>query len=749
MGPRESPGVAVKRSKTDLELLRLRHDVESRKKVSGPLLARAFVLLLNVLIGVVVWKVLEHRGESPNLEQVRRLARWAASRGVALVPSWLRLPSLPVFVSVSVSKIWKIVEITKVTQMAKMLKIPAIPTVTPTVVNFIHVHTLRVSHIVDVEVLKAAFLTSSIVGFLGTARYHHNRKVKNEKNQRLALIPGKLGTQYLLHNIPRWLSFSDVEKTEWLNRLISQAWPYYDKAICDEIRSQVEPMLDEYRPSFIKKIFFSKLTFGDSPFRIEGILVHDQDPDDPNKSIEFEVSFRWSGDANIHLAIDLQGGGVITRMVPKVTDLAVSGCARILLSPLVPEIPGFAAATVALMRPPEVKFRLDFGRAFGGSLSANAVVNWLDPFLRETMRSMLVWPRRIVVPLHEMTPEETSRLYMVSRGALEVTVKRGWDLPKADLILGQMDPKLQLFVDPLGVNERTSKKSNTLTPEWDETYWLLVQEPDDQFLHVTLLDVDTVNVMELFRMNIIKGAANILGSERPVARGKLPLGGLADSPGIKTAIELPLGDEDFSNPAGCGVGKGVIALDATYWPFEVISGHAHEPIGALLITLFKVSNAPMGDLVTRSSDVYAVFTCGPNKKTSSSVSGCDVQWENAKFEMYKVHRTSTLRVELFDADLLGWDRKLGEVKISIEDVSMAVMGDVTSSYEVTVADGLSVPNQDATTTVTLRLQFVPFKNFFEREKEQRERRKKKRTRQAKEDARARREALMRVDTFDG
>ena len=533
-------------------------------------------------------------------------------------------------------------------------------------------------------------------------------------------------------------------------------------------------MLEEYRPSFIKKIFFAKLTFGDSPFRIEGIKVHDQDPSDPVKSIEFEVSFRWSGDANIHLAIDLQGGGMMTRMVPKVADLAVSGCARILLSPLVPEIPGFAAATVALMRPPEVKFRLDFGRAFGGSLSAKAVVNWLDPFLRETLRAMLVWPRRIVVPLLEMTPEETSRLYMVSRGALEVTVKRGWDLPKTDLILGQCDPKLQLYVDPLGVNERTSKKSNTLTPEWYETCWLMVQEPDDQFLHVTLLDVDTVNVMELFRMNVIKGAANVLGSEQSIARGKLPLGELADSPGVKTSVELQLGDEDFSNPAGCGVGKGVIGLDLTYWPLEVISGHAHEPVGALLITLFKVDNAPIGDPLLRSSNVYVVFSCvsrpktktqGNAKdeddrvslaelskqkpKTSATVNGLNVEWTNAKFEFYKISRMSTLKVELFDSDVIGWDRKLGEAEISIEDVSTATMGDVTRTYEVQVPEGLAVADPDAKTTVTLRLQFVPFKNLLGRAKEQRERRKKKVREGVRERSEAQRESLVRIDTFDG
>ena len=50
-------------------------------------------------------------------------------------------------------------------------------------------------------------------------------------------------------------------------------------------------------------------------------------------------------------------------------------------------------------------FRLDFGKAFGGSFSAKAIRLWLDPFIRETLTNMIVWPNRLVVP---MLPEEAT-----------------------------------------------------------------------------------------------------------------------------------------------------------------------------------------------------------------------------------------------------------------------------------------------------------------------------------------------------
>ena len=50
-------------------------------------------------------------------------------------------------------------------------------------------------------------------------------------------------------------------------------------------------------------------------------------------------------------------------------------------------------------KPPQIKFKLDFGKALGSGYTAKAVRLWLDPFLRETLADLIVWPNRIVVPI--------------------------------------------------------------------------------------------------------------------------------------------------------------------------------------------------------------------------------------------------------------------------------------------------------------------------------------------------------------
>ncbi|GFP95988.1 synaptotagmin-3 [Phtheirospermum japonicum] len=46
--------------------------------------------------------------------------------------------------------------------------------------------------------------------------------------------------------IPLWVKSPDYDRVDWLNKFISDMWPFLDKAICSIIRSTAEPMFAEY-----------------------------------------------------------------------------------------------------------------------------------------------------------------------------------------------------------------------------------------------------------------------------------------------------------------------------------------------------------------------------------------------------------------------------------------------------------------------------------------------------------------------
>ena len=55
--------------------------------------------------------------------------------------------------------------------------------------------------------------------------------------------------------------------------------------------------------------------------------------------------------------------------------------------------------------PPIVRFKLDLGTELGEDTMVSQIVQaWVDPFLRDFIATMLVWPYRLVIPVHEEGP---------------------------------------------------------------------------------------------------------------------------------------------------------------------------------------------------------------------------------------------------------------------------------------------------------------------------------------------------------
>ncbi|BDA44378.1 Synaptotagmin-5 [Coccomyxa sp. Obi] len=567
-----------------------------------------------------------------------------------------------------------------------------------------------------VKWLKPGFLSlfSSILLGVGLGigysfLQHYYKKRQAELNALLNLVPGRKGLRTALGDVPSWVAFQEKEKVEWLNRMLQGMWPYYDKAIGAAIKEAVEPMMEQYKPpGLIKKIYFAKLTFGDAPIRIDNVWVEDEG----EQHVLMEVAFRWAGDANIAIAIELPAGGEHTRLVPKVTDLQVAGVARVILSPLVPVIPGFGAAVVALRKPPLMRFKLDFGKAFGGSIVAKPVRLWLDPFIRETLTNMVVWPNRIVVP---MLPEEVTgpldHLYLRHVGLLVVHVAQARDLKKMDAI-GKSDPFVELYTQPTAVAKTEVQKRN-LTPKWEEDKWLLVQEPKTQILRAQVFDHDAINLKELISVNLVKGVKETIGAKTFMGRAAIPVRRFTDRPGETVEDWYDLGKGDWSNEDGTGKGEGQLELKITYFPFELLYSKPRDAsLGAVLVTLKKVSNLPAAD-GNGKSDPYVRFELDDHKRQSTiQRRTLNASW-NEKFEWLYVPVVEVLEVSVYDSDPLSNDQCLGVVEIDIaEDVAKVPGGRIYKTWYLEDVPKDIKTKKVPSANITMQIQWVPFDFSF-------------------------------------
>lgn len=409
-----------------------------------------------------------------------------------------------------------------------------------------------------------------LVGLLLSYTYFANVKRKEQYQQVLSQDPGLKGCQYLLGTLPSWISLTEREKMEWLNRILEEVWPFYDRGICDMVKQIVEPIMEQYRPpGIMKRIFFQELTFGEAPFRVEGIAVRDVED-----HIDLEVDVRWVGDANISLGIELPIGGDFTRLNPKVKDIVFVATLKLVLQPLVEEIPGFAAAAVALKGPPIIKYRLDFGSLPSTVTTVvTAPITAFVGFIVDLIVGMFLWPKRLTVPIlgsagwvfpkeDPVIDLEVERLAGRQQGVVRVHVINAKQLKSYDTLTGKSDP----FVEVYTTNDHRGKTrviSNNLSPVWDEMLYLPVLEKDT-VLRVEMFDHDAVNITSVKEMSALKAGKEFMG------RAAVPLAQFISEDGMEDEFSLPLGKGDWTNLEGPGHGEGVMKIGIQYRSIESI-----------------------------------------------------------------------------------------------------------------------------------------------------------------------------------
>lgn len=391
--------------------------------------------------------------------------------------------------------------------------------------------------------------------------------------------------------------------------------------------------------------------------------------------IDMELDVRWCGDANIVLGIDLPAGGEYTRLNPKVKDIVFVATIKVILKPLVDKIPGFAAAAVALKAPPIIKYRFDFGAAFGGSFTTAPIIAFVNFIVQEVIVGMLLWPNRVTVPILELLgpvdPDialEVERLNGRQRGVVKVQVLAARELKAFDALTGKSDPLVELFTTP---EHRCATRhiSNNLAPQWNETFYLPVLEKD-QVLRVEVFDHDAVNLKEAATLQVWKSVGNMIGAKEFMARAAVPLAPYIEDEGLDDETWFPLGRGDWTNLGGPGKGDGFVRLGLQYRAIENIGGAeiSGASRGLLFASVIKAEH-----LASASGPKLSCFVgvkVGKVEHVTETLKGAGVSpaWRTKnKFTFYDVALQDEVRVRVVEPGLALSD-ELGSVALSLPDI---------------------------------------------------------------------------------
>ncbi|CAF4880212.1 unnamed protein product, partial [Rotaria sp. Silwood2] len=119
-----------------------------------------------------------------------------------------------------------------------------------------------------------------------------------------------------------------MERAEWINRIIKQAWPYANRYLDQAIIRDVLVPLVREASSTLADFSFQKLDLGEIPPRIEGVKVY---TDNVRDRIMMDIEVIYAGDAIIKAK--LKG------IVCGIKNIQFIGDIRIILSPLINTIP--------------------------------------------------------------------------------------------------------------------------------------------------------------------------------------------------------------------------------------------------------------------------------------------------------------------------------------------------------------------------------------------------------------------------
>ncbi|XP_022058905.1 extended synaptotagmin-1 [Acanthochromis polyacanthus] len=280
-------------------------------------------------------------------------------------------------------------------------------------------------------------------------------------------------------DLPPWVNFPDVEKVEWLNKILQQAWPFVGQYLEKLLVETIAPAI---RASSIhlQTLSFTKVNIGEKAVKVVGVKAHTEQD---KRQVMLDLYLSYAGDVEINVEIKkyfCKAG---------VKGIQLHGKLRVILEPLIGDVPLVGAITMFFIRRP----KLDINWTGLTNLLDIPGLNALsDTLIMDAIATHLVLPNRLTVPLVANLHVAQLRSPL-PRGVVRIHLLEAEDLTAKDTVIkglidGKSDPYAVLRV---GTQIFTSHHvDSNLNPQWREMYEVIVHEVPGQELEVEVFDKD-------------------------------------------------------------------------------------------------------------------------------------------------------------------------------------------------------------------------------------------------------------------
>ncbi|XP_030614059.1 extended synaptotagmin-3 [Archocentrus centrarchus] len=277
-----------------------------------------------------------------------------------------------------------------------------------------------------------------------------------------------------------WVNFNDVEKANWLNKVLEQAWPFFGMYMEKLLRENIQPSI-RASSSALKSFTFTKIHFGHKPLKVTGIRAYTHEVGHREVVLDLNMCY----DSDVDIDADLSTG-----ITAGVKELKLQGMMRVILEPLIGQAPLVGGVTFFFIRRPTLELNWT---GMTNLLDSPGFSSLSDETIMNIIASFVVLPNRMCIPLIDQVKMDQMR-FPLPRGVVRVHLLEARDLVAKDtyamgLVQGKSDPYATLRVGNIQFKSKTIKKN--LHPKWNEVYEFVVHEAPGQELELELYDEDT------------------------------------------------------------------------------------------------------------------------------------------------------------------------------------------------------------------------------------------------------------------
>ncbi|CAH2237449.1 jg12785 [Pararge aegeria aegeria] len=284
-----------------------------------------------------------------------------------------------------------------------------------------------------------------------------------------------------LDDLPAWVFFPDVERAEWLNRILLQVWPNVNHYARTLLKESIEPAVAESLANYKLNGFkFERMILGTIAPRVGGVKVYDKNLS--RDEIIMDVDLFYAGDCDISFILQRIRGGI--------KDLQIHGMLRVVMKPLISKIPLVGGLQLFFLNNPSIDFNL-VGAA--DVLDMPGFSDILRRCIVEQVAKMMVLPNKLPIKLSDEIPTVDLRM-PEPEGVLRIHLVQAQNLMRKDVSMlgkGKSDPYAIITV---GAQQwKTKHIDNNINPKWEFWCEARIMQSLGQALEIEVFDKDEGN----------------------------------------------------------------------------------------------------------------------------------------------------------------------------------------------------------------------------------------------------------------